>query len=113
MTDFSLDGIPTLRVTPSGVSPSAAAGAYAQTDSGTAAAAADAGDFSAVLQRAAQGVVQAGHDADAQSMQAISGNGDITQVVTAVSQAELALQTTVAIRDRVVQAYQDIMKMPI
>jgi flagellar hook-basal body complex protein FliE len=34
-------------------------------------------------------------------------------VVSAVAKAELALQTTVAIRDRVVQAYQDIMRMPI
>jgi flagellar hook-basal body complex protein FliE len=34
-------------------------------------------------------------------------------VVAAVSKAELALQTTVTIRDRVVQAYQDIMRMPI
>ena len=52
-------------------------------------------------------------DAEAKSMQAIAGGGDITDVVTAVSKAELALQTTVTIRDRVVQAYQDIMKMPI
>ena len=36
-----------------------------------------------------------------------------TDVVTAVSQAELALQTTTAIRDRVVQAYQDIMRIQI
>jgi flagellar hook-basal body complex protein FliE len=34
-------------------------------------------------------------------------------VVLAVARAELALQTTVAIRDRVVQAYQDVMRMPI
>jgi flagellar hook-basal body complex protein FliE len=51
--------------------------------------------------------------AEAQSMQAIAGGGNITDVVTAVSKAEMALQTTMAIRDRVVQAYQDIMKMPI
>jgi flagellar hook-basal body complex protein FliE len=30
-----------------------------------------------------------------------------------VAKAELALQTTAAVRDRVVQAYQDIMRMPI
>jgi len=66
-----------------------------------------------VLARALGGVVEAGHAADAQSTAAISGGGTITDVVTAVSKAELALQTTVAIRDRVVQAYQDIMRMPI
>jgi flagellar hook-basal body complex protein FliE len=46
-------------------------------------------------------------------MTAIAGGGNLTEVVTAVSRAELALQSTVAIRDRVVQAYQDIMRMPI
>jgi flagellar hook-basal body complex protein FliE len=71
------------------------------------------GDFSALLSRALDGAITAGKQADAQSMQAIAGGGDITSVVTAVSRAQLALQTTVAIRDRVLQAYQDIIKMPI
>jgi flagellar hook-basal body complex protein FliE len=34
-------------------------------------------------------------------------------VVTAISRADLALQTAVALRDRVVSAYQDVMRMPI
>ena len=42
-----------------------------------------------------------------------TGGGNLTDVVTALSRAELTLQTATAIRDRVVQAYQDIMKMPI
>jgi len=46
-------------------------------------------------------------------MGAIAGTGNLTDVVSAVAKAELTLQTTVAIRDRVVQAYQDIMRMPI
>jgi flagellar hook-basal body complex protein FliE len=69
--------------------------------------------FSVLLSRALDGAVNAGHQADAQATQAISGHGDLTQVVTAVSRAQLALQTTVAVRDRVLQAYQDIIKMPI
>ncbi len=77
-------------------------------------AAPDGGDsFSSMLGRALDGAVSSGKQADAQAAQAISGHGDLTQVVTAVSQAELALQTTVAMRDRVLQAYQDIIKMPI
>ena len=71
------------------------------------------GGFGGALQRALQGVVETGHQADAQAMTAIAGGGNLTEVVTAVSRAELALQSTVAIRDRVVQAYQDIMRMPI
>jgi flagellar hook-basal body complex protein FliE len=93
------------------VTPSAAAQAYRSVDSGTP----QGSGFGDVLQRAVEGVVDTSKDAAAKSMQAISGGGDITDVVTAVSQAELALQTTTAIRDRlvVVAAYQDIMKMPI
>jgi flagellar hook-basal body complex protein FliE len=97
--------IPTITVTPS-----AAAQAYRNTDTGGAGA---GGDFGGVLQRAIQGVVDTNRQAEAESMQAIAGGGNITDVVTAVAKAELALQTTVTIRDRVVQAYQDIMKMPI
>ena len=92
------------------IRPSAAAGAYARMDSGQV----DAGaGFGPALQRALEGVVATGHNADAQAMSAIAGNGNLTEVVTAVSKAELALQSTMAIRDRVVQAYQDIMRMPI
>jgi flagellar hook-basal body complex protein FliE len=89
--------------------------AYQNVDSGTPnAAASGAGDaFSSLLGRALDGAIATGKQADAQAAQAVSGHGDLTQVVTAVSQAELALQTTVAIRDRVLQAYQDIIKMPI
>ena len=57
--------------------------------------------------------MQSGQQADTQAMQAISGKGDLTEVVAAVSRAQLALQSTVAIRDRVIQAYQDVIKMPI
>jgi len=46
-------------------------------------------------------------------MEGISGEGNITDVVMAVSRAQLALQSTVAIRDKVVQSYQDVMKMSI
>ena len=71
------------------------------------------GDFSAFLSKSLQGAVQSSQQADTQAMQAISGKGDLTEVVAAVSRAQLALQSTVAIRDRVIQAYQDVIKMPI
>ena len=69
--------------------------------------------FGSALTQALQGVVDAGHQADQSSAQAISGTGNLTDVVTAVNRAELALQTTTVVRDRVVQAYQDIMRMSI
>lgn len=98
------------------VRPSAAAAAYARVDSGAQGADGTgdgAADFGATLQQALQGVVDTGHAADSKAMDALNGNGNLTEVVTAVARAQLALESATAIRDRVVQAYQDIMKMPI
>jgi flagellar hook-basal body complex protein FliE len=92
------------------VTPSSEAGAYDGIANGESPG---SDGFGAALTNALQGVVDAGHDADAQSMQAIAGGGNLTDVVTSVSKAELALQTTLAIRDRTVQAYQDVMRMAI
>lgn len=47
------------------------------------------------------------------SAQAVTGKADLTDVVQAVTAAELTLQSVVAIRDRMISAYQDIMRMPI
>ncbi len=92
------------------VSAANAAGAYARVESGQPAS---LEGFGQALTTALQGVVDSGHQADGQAAAAIAGTGNLTDVVTAVNRAELALQTTTAIRDRVVQAYQDIMRMPI
>lgn len=81
--------------------------------SGGATNAAAGGDFGKMLSGAMQGAVDQGAQAEAQARGAISGQGNLLDVVTAVSRAELSLQTTVAVRDRVVQAYQDIMHMTI
>ena len=92
------------------ISATTAASAYARTESGRPAS---LEGFGQALTTALQGVVDAGHQADTQAAAGIAGTGNLTDVVTAVNRAELALQTTTAIRDRVVQAYQDIMRMPI
>ncbi len=92
------------------ISPAAVAGAYQRVQAGPG----PGGDaFGGVLARAVQGVVDAGHQAEAQTVRALSGGGNLTDVATAVSQAQLALQAATAVRDRVVQAYQEIMRMPI
>ena len=100
------------------VGPLQAAAAYraaASVPSGAAAegAEAGAGGFGATLQRAVAGAVDLGRGADAATTQALMGQGSVSDVVLAVSRAELALQTAVAVRDRVVSAYQDVMRMPI
>lgn len=47
------------------------------------------------------------------SMEAVAGNGELVDVVGAVTNAEVTLQTVVTVRDKIIQAYQDIIKMPI
>lgn len=55
----------------------------------------------------------AGRAAELKASGAIQGKGDLVDVVTAVQAAEVSLETVVAIRDKVIAAYQDIMRMPI
>ena len=51
--------------------------------------------------------------AETASAKQVAGSGDLVDVVTAIGAAETALDTMVAVRDRVVSAYQDIMRMQI
>ncbi len=50
---------------------------------------------------------------EATAMSALSGGADPHALVQALAQTELAVETAVAVRDRVVQAYQEILRMPI
>jgi flagellar hook-basal body complex protein FliE len=94
-----LTGIPMMRITPStGASPATPAGG---------------GDFGTALQSALGSALDTGHEADAQSMKAITQGGNVTEVATALAHAELTLQTATAVRDRMLQAYQDIMRIQI
>lgn len=45
-------------------------------------------------------------------VQALNGNTDLVDVVTTVQNAEMVLETVVAVRDKVISAYNDIIKMP-
>ena len=92
------------------VTPQAAASAYRSTEAGAPGLGAG---FGAALGRALESVVETGRLAENKAAQGLTGTGNITEVVTAVAKAELTLQTSMAVRDRVVQAYQDIMRMPI
>jgi flagellar hook-basal body complex protein FliE len=51
--------------------------------------------------------------AETASARQVAGKGDLIDVVTAMGAAETALDTVVAVRDRVVSAYSDIMRMQI
>jgi flagellar hook-basal body complex protein FliE len=71
------------------------------------------GDFAKVLADAVQGMVDSGKTADAKAMDLVNGKGDVVDVVTAISQTEIAIETMVTVRDRVISAYEEIMRMPI
>ncbi len=71
------------------------------------------GGFGSMLTQALDGVAQSGARADAQTVSAAAGKANVVDVVTAVAESETALQTLVAVRDRVISAYEEIMRMPI
>lgn len=70
-------------------------------------------NFGALVEQFASQVTQAGQVADAQTAQAVRGKADLVDVVTAVAESEAAIETLVSVRDKVIQAYEEIMRMPI
>jgi len=69
--------------------------------------------FKSVMTDMAESMAEAGKNAEKMTAQAMTGKADLNEVVMAVANADVALQTVVAVRDRVIQAYQDILRMPI
>lgn len=104
-------------------SPISAASAYANVarlttnnplGSGGASAGGDSGtSFASVLKHAIGEVDQIGRKSDAQTRAVAAGKANMVDVVTAVSQTEVAIDAVVAVRDKIISAYEDIMKMPI
>lgn len=60
-----------------------------------------------------QAAAAKGYKSEETAIQAMTGKADLADVVTAITEAETALNTVVAIRDKVINAYQDIIRMPI
>ena len=80
---------------------------------GAGATGATAGDFSNFLSTALKDGVGTMKQGETMAARQVSGQANIVDVVGAVNQAEITLDTVVAVRDKVVQAYQSIMNMPI
>ncbi len=53
------------------------------------------------------------HSAEQESMKQVAGEGNIIDMVTAIGAAETALDTVVAVRDKAVSAYGEIMRMQV
>jgi flagellar hook-basal body complex protein FliE len=66
-----------------------------------------------MVKEALGSVVDISHKSDAQARALASGKADMIDLVTAVAESETAISTLVSVRDRVIQAYQQIMQMPI
>lgn len=71
------------------------------------------GDFASLLENSVAGAEMQLGRAETLSAQAAMGQAELVDVVTAISAAEASLETMLAVRDEVIRAYQDIMKMPI
>src|SRR5215471_17116563 len=104
-------------------SPSVAANAYANLarvleNSGTGkglGSGSEAGgpSFAALLKDSLGSVMEAGRKSDAQTVAMAGGKANVMDVVTAVAETDVAVSTLVSVRDRVIQSYEDIMKMSI
>ena len=70
-------------------------------------------DFGKFLADQLQGVVDSGKKSDQLSLDMVNGKANVVDVVTAISQTQLAMESMVAVRDKVISAYEEIMRMPI
>ena len=95
----------------------AAAKAYAAAGNGVAPGApspASGGqDFGDLLKSVMTDAMQASKNAETQIAAQVSGKAELVDVVTAIASAETSLDTVMAVRDQVISAYQEIMRMPI
>lgn len=74
---------------------------------------ASGGDFSDLLKAAVQEAADIGYKSERMTLAAAAGKADVNEVITAVAEAEVTLQAVTTVRDKVIQAYQEIIKMPI
>ena len=70
-------------------------------------------DFASFVKEAAVDSVNSLKAGEAMSIKGIAGEADLTDVVAAVNSAEATLQLVTTLRDRMIQAYQEIVRMPI
>ncbi len=103
------------------ISPMDAAKAYAQVQGASGLAAGEpaktigtgGGDFGQMLQNAVNDAVNQSKTAESQMSAQVQGKASLIDVATAVSSAQSSLETVVAVRDQVISAYQEIMRMTI
>ncbi|NQY82258.1 MAG: flagellar hook-basal body complex protein FliE [Alphaproteobacteria bacterium] len=69
--------------------------------------------FLNMVQNVAKDSVESLESAERMSIQAASGKAGLADVAIAIAHAESTLKTVVMVRDKMIGAYQEIMRMPI
>lgn len=72
-----------------------------------------AGGFGSMVKDAIGNLTTQARATDQQSQAFAAGRSDLIDVVTSVAETEVAMETLVAVRDKVINAYEEILKMPI
>jgi flagellar hook-basal body complex protein FliE len=72
-----------------------------------------ASGFAETLAKVVAGVETSTGQANVAVEEMLAGTGDVHEAMIALQRAETALQITVQVRNKLVQAYQDIMRMPV
>jgi len=72
-----------------------------------------AGGFAESLGQLVESADQTSKEANSKVASMLTGQGDVHDAMIALQRAELSLQLTIQVRNKVVQAYQEIMKMPV
>ena len=69
--------------------------------------------FLEMVKGVAENAIEANQQGEEIAKQALTGKAELADVVTAIAHAETTLQTVVTVRDKVISAYQEILRMPI
>ncbi len=69
--------------------------------------------FTSILENTVESLNKTGEKSDSNLLAMTQGKADIIDVVTAVAETELTVQALVSVRDRVITAYQEVLRMPI
>jgi flagellar hook-basal body complex protein FliE len=70
-------------------------------------------DFASMIGNAAHSAMQTMHQSEQVTAAGVAGKADTQAVVQALTNAELTMQTVVAVRDKILTAYNDVMHMNI
>ena len=96
--------------------PAQAANAYSSTSKAIEAPGLEADkkeSFGDILKNTALEAIGTLRAGEAASAKAVSGDASLPEVVQAITASEVTLQTVMAVRDKVIGAYQEILRMPV